>query len=230
MKKMHLIIMVAIGVVSFGGTFGITFLIKKAQPAVAVSPVVESSEVSEQSSESMHDKDYGLDMSPRSGRFGGNDLTREMTEKQLKNLIFDIRSEMKTRIKKDKVSEERIELAREALKQDIEELGELREKLASAVAYLKDREEGLKNLMLEIDATEKANMTKIAGRYDKMGSREASTIMIMMNKNNQLEDVVLILYYMDDKTGAKLLGEIAKTEPQLASLLTVQLKRVKESG
>jgi hypothetical protein len=224
--------MSAIALVSFGGAFGVTFLIKKSRPPVAAVPVDDVSKESTQGSGSGRDYngDYGLDMSPRSEQYGGHDLTREMTEKQLKNLIFDIRSEMKMRLAKDKVSEKRIELARDALRQDIEELRELRENLASAVTYLKDREASLKNLMLEVATTERANMTKIAGRYDKMGSREASTIMIMMNKNNQLEDVVLILYYMDDKTGAKLLGEIAKTEPLLASVLTTQLKRVKESG
>jgi flagellar motility protein MotE (MotC chaperone) len=48
-----------------------------------------------------------------------------------------------------------------------------------------------------------------------------------MIANQQLKDVVMILYYMEDKTAAKLLGSL---DPKIAAALLDRLKRVTESG
>lgn len=231
MKKMKIIIMAAVGLVGFAGTFAARFFVMKAHMA-AVVPVA-TTETEWGTVDYSDGGSYGLDMSPRVTPTASGALTKSMSEKQLKSLIFDMRSEMKEHRKKKKFlkeEEERIQLARETLLQDIDELSRLREELASAISYLKEREGSLERTMVEIDAAQKANMTKIAKRYDAMAPKAASKIMITMNKNKQLDDVVFIIYYMNDKKGAKLLAEISKTEAILASVLTTKLKSIKESG
>ena len=232
MKKMKIIIMAAVGIIGFGGTFAVTFFVKKAKLA-AVVPVAATTETEQDTADYSEGGDYGLDMEPRVTPTASGTLTKSMSEKQLKSLIFDIRSEMKLHLKKEKFlkeEEDRIQLARETLLQDINELSRLREELASTISYLKERQVSLERTMIEIDASQKAAMTKIAKRYDAMSPKDASKIMITMNKNKQLDDVVLIIHCMKDKQGAKLLAEISKTEAILASVLTTRLKSIKESG
>lgn len=52
--------------------------------------------------------------------------------------------------------------------------------------------------------------------------------MISMAASNQLQDSVKILYYMNERMAGKILSEIATTQPELASLISMHLKRVKE--
>lgn len=233
MKKMKIIIMATVGIIGFVGTFAARFFVMKANMA-AVVPVAAAMTGTEQDTTDYSDGgSYGLDMEPRVIPTASGTLTRSMSEKQLKSLIFDIRSEMKLHLKKKrqlKEEEERIQLARESLLQDVDELSRLREELASAISYLKERQGSLERTMIEVDAAQKANMLKIAKRYDSMATKDASNIMITMNKNKQLDDVVFIIYYMKEKNSAKLLAEISKTEALLASVLTTRLKSIKESG
>jgi beta-glucanase (GH16 family) len=49
-----------------------------------------------------------------------------------------------------------------------------------------------------------------------------------MVTNQQSKDAVQILYYMSDRTCAKVLGEIANTKPDAAAMLSLELKRIKE--
>lgn len=224
--------MAAVGLVGFGGTFAVTFFVKKANLAAVVSEAAIT-ETEQDTTDYSEGGSYGLDMEPRVTPTASGTLTKSMSEKQLKSLIFDIRSEMKLHLKKEKFlkeEEERIQLARESLLQDIDELSRLREELASTISYLKERQVSLERTMVEIDASQKAAMTKIAKRYDAMAAKDASKIMVTMNKNKQLQDVVVIIFYMNDKKSAKLLAEISKTEPGLASELTTRLKSIKESG
>ena len=69
------------------------------------------------------------------------------------------------------------------------------------------------------------NMQRIASTYDKMDAKQASKIIINMASNKQLDDAVKIIYLMSERTSADLLGEIAATKPDLASLLSAELKR-----
>ena len=223
--------MAAVFVIGFAGTFAVTFFVKKAKLTTAA-PVISGANT-EETTDYSDGGDYGLDIAPRVTPTASGSLTRSMTEKQLKSLIFDIRSEMKSQQKKAKQlnkEEERIQLTMETLSQIADEVNRLREKTAASISYLKERQESLERTMIEIDAAQKANMVKIAKRYDSMAPKDASKIMITMNKNKQLQDVVFIIYYMNDKKSAKLLGEISKTEPVFASVLTTRLKSIKESG
>ena len=124
--------------------------------------------------------------------------------------------------------EQRILSARKTLEEDITRLSELHDALNVVVGRLKQQEENLKNRILEISAVEKGNLQRIAATYDKMDVTQSSKIIINMASTKQLEDAVKIIHLMSERTAAKLLGEISTTKPDLASLLSTELKRVKE--
>jgi hypothetical protein len=46
--------------------------------------------------------------------------------------------------------------------------------------------------------------------------------------DNNIDDAVKILYYMTERTKAKLLAELVNSEPSLAALLSQKLKTVAE--
>ena len=227
MKKIQIIILVGAGVVSFAGTFAVTLLAKRSEPALPVSVVDEQT-----------DADAGLAgpggiRSPEKLPSGRADvITKGMTEKQLQNLIYGIREKMKeykSREKNLELQEERLRTARSSLQEDIDRLDNLRVQLTTTVATLKQQETSLQNKMVEIGAVEKSNVQSIAGRYDKMDISQASKIMVNMVSHNQLDDAAKIIYYMSERTSGKLLGEIGNTNPEFAVILCEQLKRMRES-
>jgi flagellar motility protein MotE (MotC chaperone) len=227
MKKTHMIVMILAGIVSFAGSFATTYFLKDSQRAEA-SAAVESSK----SYDSTTGKVPGMDPTNTRIVTGGQNLSKSMTEKQLHNLIYDIREKMKELQKREKESayqEERIQTARDTLQQDIDNLDNLRVQLTTTLARLKTQEDNLRKTMVEITSAEKANMLRLASYYDKMDVTQSSKIMTNMATGSQLDDAVKIIHYMTERTAGKLLGEIGNTQPELASVLSQQLKRVKES-
>ena len=222
MKK--IIILAAAGLVSFGVTFGVTWFLKDTEPVIP--QVVEEPQV-ESETAGIAAGGGGMDFLP-----GGNKLSRGMTEKQLKSLIYDIREKMKEyrfREKELVEQEERIQTARDALQEDIDRLNGLHANLTATIGNLKQERDELERSTVEIAALEARNMQKLASTYDTMDSASSSKIMISMASHNQLQDAVKILYYMTDRTSGKLLAEITNSQPDLASVFSLQLKRIKES-
>lgn len=227
MKKTHMIVMILAGIVSFAGSFATTYFLKDSQPAEA-SAAVESSE----NYDSTTGKVPGMDPTHTRIVTGGQNLSKSMTQKQLHNLIYDIREKMKELQQREKelaYQEERIQTARDTLQQDIDNLDNLRVQLTTTLASLKTQQDNLQKTMVEITNAEKANMLRLASTYDKMDVTQASKIMTNMATGNQLNDAVKIIHYMSERTAGKLLGEIGSTQPELASTLCQHLKRVKES-
>ncbi len=169
-----------------------------------------------------------------------------MSEQQLKSLIHDLRTKMQDyekRLQTLNQREQRLQIAQDVLKQDIEKLNNLQTELASITAGIKSEQEKLLTSKLEINRIEKGNLVLIAGTYDKMDAASASKILANMcttagSKTGQnqsfdssgagYDDAVRILYYMTERTKAKLLAELAASEPQLAASLVEKLKRVME--
>jgi flagellar motility protein MotE (MotC chaperone) len=97
----------------------------------------------------------------------------------------------------------------------------------------------LRKTRVEVEQTEKVNLTAIAAAYDKMDATRASEILKSMAvgqsqsgiaaKNASSEDAVKILHFMQDRTKAKVLAEMAATEPTLAATLCQRLKQVTET-
>lgn len=225
MKKIHIIIAVVAGLVCFGGSFFATRLLKKPAPVIP-----EIAETQQESQRSAFDGNFQVAMTSTSSVPQEDANFKNMQIRQLQNLVYDIRERMKEHRQKENnlsLEEERIQTAKNNLQADIERLEKLRVELTASLSALKREQENLKTSKMEITKIERTNMQLIAGKYDKMKPEQSCPIVTQMIANRQLKDVVMILYYMDDKTAAKLLGSL---EPKIAAVLLDRLKRVTESG
>ena len=238
MSKKFIIITAAAGFVSFAGAFVFAWLTPPAQ--VSLPDDLKQSALAGDKSEP------GLPQ-PQTGAIAASGpMTKAMTEQQLKNLVLDVREKMQeysNRLQALAVRERRLQLTQDVLKEDIENLNSLRIELASTIANLKSERDKLVKSRLEIDRTEKTNLVSIAATYDKMEVTGASKIMTNMcgtqdtsemqaieagNVSSSFDDAVKILHYMTERTKAKLLAELATSEPALAAALCKRLKQIVE--
>jgi predicted RNase H-like nuclease (RuvC/YqgF family) len=223
MRKIQIIVIAAAGLVSFAGAFGLTWWIKQqlapASAAAAATPQSAPASAPEQSR-------------AENTTLGGGVLRETMQEQELKNLIFEVRERMTEYKSKERAlaeEEQRIETARKTFDADVERLSQLHDALNVAAARLRQQELALSSRIIEIAAIEKTNLQRIAATYDKMDVTQASKIIINMAANKQVQDAVKIVHLMNERTAAKLLGEISTTRPELAALLSTELKQVRES-
>ena len=134
------------------------------------------------------------------------------------------------------LKEQRLQIAQDVLKEDVEELNNLRVELTSIVASLKGERDKLLKSRVEVAQTEKANLMSIAATYDKMDATSAGKILTNMNQmessrhrsDSGIDDAVKILHYMTERTRAKLLAELVTSEPKLAAVLCRRLKQIIE--
>ncbi|MFB0552145.1 MAG: hypothetical protein ACETWQ_02420 [Phycisphaerae bacterium] len=240
MSKKLIIITAAAGLASFAGAFVFGWL---TQPPLASHP-----------DESGEPALVGVETVPELPQLGvgvigavGSASDREkkaMTEKQLKNLVFEVREKMQEyndKLQNLQVWEQRLQRAQDTLKEDIKNLNDLRVELTLIVTGLKDERDKLLKSRLEIAQTEKANLVLIAATYDQMEVSSAGKILISMctdqtqpgkvdSKGSGFDEAVKILYYMRERAKAKLLAELTTTEPRLAAFLTQRLKKVVEGN
>jgi len=223
-----LLITAAAGLVSFGGAFAFAFL-TKTTPA-------DKHNVSDESTVSSQGAEAALAQLEASGPVGDK-MKRAMTEKQLKSLIYDIQGkiqEYNDKLQSLAVREQRLQIAQNLIKSDIEELNNLRVELASSVARLRSERDKLLKSRVEIAQAEKANLVSTAATYDKMPAASASEILVNLSKmqtgsgGNNLDDAVKILHYMTERTRAKLLAELVTSEPKLAAALCRRLQQIVE--
>lgn len=234
MSKKRIIITAAVGLVSFGGAFVFAWLTKPA-------PESQSSRLNE-SMLAGHETELELPQ-PTAGTMGtvglGDEKTRKaMTEKQLKSLIHEVREKIgdyDDQLQGLQVREQRLQVAQEMLKKDIDELNNLRVELASAVASLKEQQEQLRKSRVEVARAEKNNLISMAAAYDKMDAPSAGKILTNMSRTqdgrlggSNLDDAVKILHYMSERTKAKLLAELVGSEPKLTAVFCQRLKQIVE--
>jgi len=242
MSKKFIIITAAAGLVSFAGAFVFTWLTNSTQ--------VSLPDEMEQPALAGDKSDPGLP-EPQTGAIGtvaaaSGPMTKAMTEQQLRNLVQDVRGKMQeysNRLQTLAVRERRLQMTQDVLKEDIESLNSLRIELASAIANLKSERDKLLKSRLEIDQAEKTNLVSIAATYDKMDVSGASKILANMcgtgslsetqsveagHAGSSFDDAVKILHYMTERTKAKLLAELATSEPALAAALCQRLKQIVE--
>jgi len=167
---------------------------------------------------------------------------RSLSEEQLKELILQVRERIQeydrklTELEKEK---ERLQIAQQTLKKDIETLNNLRVDRAASVADVKNERDQLMKARVAVAASEKTNLMAIAAAYDKMDPVGASQILTNMalgssrpgsggTPPNNLDDAVKILFYMQERTKAMVLAEMAAQEPALAAMLCQKLKQVQE--
>ncbi len=232
------IIMIAsVGLISFVGAFAFAWFTKPA-------PISDSDESNQPG---VAASDFTIEPmlpQPESGTVGSVDSAAKtaMMETRLKSLAIEIREkieEYNNKIQAIEQQAQRLKITRDALKKDIENLNNLQIELASTVAGLKEQRASLLKTRVDIDKAEKANLVSIAATYDKMDATSASKILTDMCKkktlsadNKEVEsgfnDALKILHYMTERPKAKVLAELATSEPQLASLLCQRLKQISE--
>ena len=226
-----LIIWILAGMVSFAGAFSFSWLTKtteqKEDLRADTSPQGMKTEQHQQGPEEIPE-------------LVDSELKRNLTEKQLKGLIYDFQAKMREYENKIEMLEkrnERRQVAKKTLEKDLEDLENLRGDLASTVTELKDQRRRLNELQVKINQQEKTNLVNIGSTYDRMDPKSASKILMSMSKAPDgqysaagagFEDAVKILYYMDDRTRANLLAELTEQEAQLAALFCKKLKHVEE--
>ncbi len=162
-------------------------------------------------------------------------IKRNLSETQLKSLIFEVRENIaayKEKLGGLLVREQRLQIAQATLRKDIEELSNLRVELASAVATLRDERDKLEASLIQVEKTEVANLQQISATYDKMDPTSAGKILLTMSQNRNTgsssDDAVKILYYMTERVKAEVLASIAEAEPGISAYYCSELKQVVE--
>ena len=236
MNKKLLIIIAAAGLASFIAMFGFALFTAKSptyqqadsnQPESATAETTASLHIPALSSDSL--------------AVGDAPSKKIMTEKQLKSLVYEVREkieEYKSKLSDIEVRGQRLQTSQETLKKEVENLDNLRIELTSIVAALKSKRNELLKTRIEIEQSEKANIISIAATYDKMDATSAGKILSNMCSRKEkgdilpegkgFDDAVKILYYMADRTKAKVLAELVNTEPKLAASFSQKLKQITE--
>ena len=208
------------------------FLLPKSSTPVAMEPnQMNPSEGSQASAKTSYAEEPAMAETKSLFTEGGG-IKRNLSEIQLKSLIFEVRTNIKTY--KDKLAdlqlrEQRLQIAQDMLRQDINELSELRVELASAVTTLKSERDKLEKSLIEIDANEIANLQQISATYDKMDATMAGKILLNMSQSRNTsssDDAVKILYYMTERVKAEVLASIAETQPDISAYYCSELKQV----
>jgi flagellar motility protein MotE (MotC chaperone) len=216
--------MAVAGLLSFGGTFVFAWFTRpKPQP------------------ENIQSKQTATDQQAADAQLGAAALNavpniqakKNMSEKQLKSLIYEIREkiqEYENRLGELQTQEQRLQVTQTTLKKDIKELSNLRIELTSTIVALKNERDKLEKTKVEISQIEKKNLTSIAATYDKMDADAAGKILVSMsrNQNGSTDDAVKILYYMGERSKAKLLAQMSTSEPELAAFFCKKLKQITE--
>jgi len=227
-----LIIMIAVGgLISFAGAFAFAWFTKTAPQSQNPKPnqrLLAGQEIEPK-----------LQQAPAASSniaLADSKMKRNLREKQLNDLIYEVRDKIEEytdKLQTLDLREQRLQITQNMLKKDIEELNKLRLELSSIVARLKEQRYMLENSRVKIAEAEKANLLSIAATYDKMDAASAGKILTNMSQtqNSQssgFDDAVTILHFMAERTKAKLLAELAVSDPKLAWDFCQRLKQIIE--
>ena len=238
MNKKLILITAAVGVVGFLGAFATGWLTRPAP--------MEEDPASGQASGTAQTQRAGAMtprlLSPSSAAADDSANTRALTQEQLQELVYEVREKIDEYNKKLAALEkgkERLQIAQQTLKKDVDALNNLRVDLAATAANLKNERDMLLKAQVQVEQVEKTNLVAIAAAYDRMDAARAGEILTNMatgqsqkgtTRGTNIDDAVKILYYMQDRTKAKVLAELATAEPGLAAMLSQKLKQVTEGN
>lgn len=225
MNKRQILMLMLAGIISFASVFVVGLFVNRKSATAAAEAASSQQDQTERPSDVTDLNNLHFRVAAGQNRMAG------MTERQLQNLMQDIRNKAKEYKERQKTLDdkaERIEISSQSLQEDIDRLNELRDKLSQTLLEIDQKQQQLEQSIIEIQQIEQDNFRRLASTYEKMDSTQASRIMVNMASSNQLQDSVKILYYMNERMAGKLLGEIATNRPELASLICMQLKRIKE--
>jgi hypothetical protein len=234
-SKKLILITAVIAIISFGATFALGWL---TQPAPVITEQLDSNEISQPL---LYESSLLLPQQSDVAGSNSNIQIKTMTENQLKDLIYEVREKIKLyddKLQSLNIREERVQKAHDSLNEDIKTLNNLQVELASTILNIRTEMENLEKRQIQIEQSEKANLKKTAASFDKMEPARVCDMIINMclaqvnigssNTNTLMNDAVMILYYMQDRSRAAFFEELVKTEPKLAAVLIQKLKQVSE--
>ena len=217
MSKKKLIILVGLIALCFGVSFALTSMLSKPAPRPA-------------SAEQAGKEPAPKGVLPGGIQIGAVQAVRPK-EQQPQELVQEMRlksSEYRTKLRKLKDREKRLEIAQGLLTREAEDLENLRLKLVAQLPRLKEAKAELIQTRIRIDRAEAGNLERLAKTYEKMEAAAGSEILAKMVSHEQEEDAVKILYFMSDRSAAKLLA--ALTDKDLAARLCEKMKKVEKEG
>jgi chromosome segregation ATPase len=229
-KKKLLIIVAVLGLISFGGTFFVGMKTKKVPVAIE-----SAKKAPDANMEALKLTDPQIPVPAEITKIDNQKKTA-MTEKQLKDLIYEVRekiNEYDFKLQELELREKNLQTAKDTLRKDINELDNLRIELTSTVTTIKTEQEKLQKSMIEIGTVEEANLKSMAATYDKMDAAQAGKILSNMNQTNKssnADDAIKILFYMSERTKAKVLAAIAETDPAISANFCQRLKKISVKG
>ncbi|MCX5684027.1 MAG: hypothetical protein NT049_10120 [Planctomycetota bacterium] len=213
-KKLLLIIVAVIGVGVFGAAFVVSrYLISPAKTQAAPQPADDAAKAKEAPKEAAIPEISNVE------------------EKHLYELVKEVREKVRECQKREQELEEqekRMQMTRQVIDREAQNIENQRLQLATALTKLKETQADLEKTRVSIVREEAVNLKRVAAVYDKMDAAAGSRILEGMCTNKQESDAVKILFYMQERSVAKVLAEI--TDKNVAARLCEQLKRVKEQS
>lgn len=221
----HIIILASAAVVSFTGAFAAAWLTRPAA-AGAIEPNNASTAVAIQQA--------GFEQSKEKSR------QRALAEEQLRALIRQLQDKIQQyqqKLQALEADKQRAEMAAKQLHDQIKRLEDLRVEVAAAVATLKAEKDELARTRIRIEQAEQANLRLLANTYDKMDPDSAAKLLVNMCKaktqlprdmTTNIEDAVKLLFYMNEKRRAAVLGSMMQVDPDVTAFLALRIKQIVE--
>ena len=198
MSKKRIFILAALLIVSFGGSFGLSWWLSPsagpsedkdaAPPEAAAGPPVQASTF-------------------------GQPVSLRPDEQQTEKLMKDLRNLIEQNKNTARRLEERarhLVRTEASLKSQAQQLEALRVQLVAPLEGLKQVEKKLESSRIRIRAEELVNLRNTAGAFDGLAPESAAQILVAMVDNSQLEDAVKIFRFMGARQQGKLLDAAAQ--------------------
>ncbi|MDH7599109.1 MAG: hypothetical protein QHH07_05675 [Sedimentisphaerales bacterium] len=227
----QIIIIASAAVVSFAGAFVAAWITRPA-PASGTEPNLAATGL------------QGIQQASPTGPLSGNQIAehrqRALAEEQVRTLISQLQGKIREydqKLQDLDLKRQQVDQVSTQVQEQIKRLEDLKVEVAAAMADLKAQKAQLDKTRLRIEQTEQANLKVLAGTYDKMDPDSAAKLLVSMCKGKSTgsagrlvstEDAVKILFYMNDKRRAAVLGSMIQLEPDLAGYLSLRLKQIME--
>ena len=212
--KKLLIVMIALGLVSFGGAFVLTQMLQGP-------PETAGSAETGGSAEDDSALAGGADREQLSGR-----------EVDLEKLIDDLqreKEELDQRLRALDEREQRITIAADQIKKASLELESMRVQLAAPLVRLKGLIQNLEDTRVLIPKEQVARLQDNAKTLAAMTAERSAGIITSMCAGERMDDAARVLWFVPDRDRAKLLGAMTD-EKVTADLLDIVKKIRQEEG
>lgn len=211
-KKLPALILIALGVVAFGASYGLSLWLGTGPTQAGAETQVTST--------------GPADKEPPVPQDAGEEGVR-LEEKHLTALIREVRAKLIDREEREarlREDEHRLRIAHQDLQDEAQQLETLRLGLADAITKVQQAKVELGQERYAFDEEEAENLKNLAAVFASMDATEAAKTLNEMCVNNQEADVVKILCFMPERDTAKVLD--AMSDYKVRARLCGQMKRL----